>query len=106
VVGARARPLFGRPIGWRGYLLGLLLGFIPCGLLYAALAAATAGGSALTGAAGMLTFVGGTLPGLFAVGLAGHLAARRWRSQVLRYAPLLLLANAGVLTWLAWRAVA
>jgi hypothetical protein len=103
---AAARPLFGRPTGWRGYLLGLLLGFIPCGLLYGALAAATASGNALAGLAGMLTFAAGTVPSLLAVGLAGHLAGRRWRDQMLRYAPLLLVLNAGVLTWLAWRHVA
>ncbi|MCB2099312.1 MAG: sulfite exporter TauE/SafE family protein, partial [Rhodobacterales bacterium] len=46
-VGRRARPLFDRPVGWRGYLLGILLGFLPCGLLYGALAAAAAGGDPL-----------------------------------------------------------
>lgn len=101
-----AGPLFGRPIGWRGYLLGVLLGFIPCGLLYGALAAAAASGNVLTGAAGMLAFAAGTWPSLFAVGLVGHLAGSRWRAVVLPYAPLLLMINAGMLTWLAWRHVA
>ncbi|PKU23379.1 sulfite exporter TauE/SafE family protein [Telmatospirillum siberiense] len=101
-----AGPLFGQPTGWRGFLLGLLLGFIPCGLLYGALAAAAASGNVLTGMAGMLAFAAGTWPSLFAVGLLGHLAGNRWRAPVLRYAPLLLMINAGMLTWLAWRHVA
>lgn len=101
-----ARPLFGRPTGWRGFALGLLLGFIPCGLLYGALAAAAASGSVLTGVAGMLAFAAGTWPSLFTVGLLGHLAGNRWRAPILRYAPLLLMVNAGMLTWLAWRHVA
>lgn len=101
-----AGPLFGRPTGWRGFLLGLLLGFIPCGLLYGALAAAAASGTFLTGVAGMLAFAAGTFPSLFAVGLLGHLAGNRWRTPVLRYAPFLLMINAGMLTWLAWRHVA
>ncbi|MDR3437550.1 MAG: sulfite exporter TauE/SafE family protein [Telmatospirillum sp.] len=101
-----ARPLFGQPTGWRGYVLGLLLGFIPCGLLYGALAAAAASGDPLTGLLGMLAFTAGTWPSLFAVGLLGHLAGQRWRGPILRYAPLLLVANAGMLTWLAWRHVA
>lgn len=105
-VGRLAGPLFARPTGWRGYALGLMLGFIPCGLLYGALAAAAASGDLLSGAAGMLAFAAGTVPTLLAVGLVGHLAGQRWRVQVLRYAPLLLLINAGVLTWLAWRHVA
>jgi sulfite exporter TauE/SafE len=101
-----ARPLFGQPTGWRGYGLGLLLGFIPCGLLYGALAAAAASGDVLTGMAGMLAFAAGTWPSLFAVGLLGHLAGQRWRMPILRYAPFLLMINAGMLTWLAWRHVA
>jgi sulfite exporter TauE/SafE len=101
-----ARPLFGRPTGWRGFALGVLLGFLPCGLLYAALAAAAASGDPLAGAAGMLAFAAGTWPSLFAVGLLGHLAGQRWRAPILRYAPLLLMINAGMLTWLAWRHVA
>jgi hypothetical protein len=101
-----ARPLFGRPTGWRGYLLGVLLGFIPCGLLYGALAAAAASGDPLAGAIGMLAFLAGTWPSLLVVGLVGHLAGRQWRAPILRYAPFLLVANAGVLTWLAWRHIA
>jgi hypothetical protein len=101
-----ARPLFGQPTGWRGFALGLLLGFIPCGLLYGALAAASASGDPLVGMLGMLAFAAGTWPSLFAVGLIGHLAGHRWRVSVLRYAPFLLMANAGMLTWLAWLHIA
>lgn len=106
LLGAVARPLFARPTGWRGYLLGVLLGFIPCGLVYGAAAAAAATGSAVIGALAMLAFTTGTLPSLLAVGLVGHLAGQRWRAGILRYAPLLLLLNAGVLTMLAWRHIA
>ncbi|AWK86178.1 sulfite exporter TauE/SafE family protein [Azospirillum thermophilum] len=101
-----ARPLFGNPTGWRGYGLGVALGFIPCGLLYGAVAVAAASGSALTGALGMLAFALGTLPSLLAVGLAGHLAGRTWRSAVARAAPAIMLVNAGVLGWMAWKLVA
>lgn len=101
-VGRMARPLFGRPTGWRGYVLGLMLGFIPCGLLYAALAAAAALGQPLTAALGMAVFSLGTVPSLLGVGLVGHMAARRWRGAVLQYAPLLLVLNAGVLAYLAF----
>ncbi len=96
-VGRWVRPLFARPTGIRGWLLGVALGFIPCGLLYAALAAAAATGDAVAGALGMLAFAAGTLPMLFAIGLAGHAAGGRWRLSVLKWAPLLLVANAGML---------
>lgn len=105
-VGRLARPLFADPTGLRGWLLGAALGFIPCGLLYGALAAAAASGEALAGAMGMFAFGLGTVPNLLAVGLVGHLAARRWRGPILRYAPLLLVLNAGFLSYLAWRLVA
>jgi sulfite exporter TauE/SafE len=96
-----AKPLFSAPVGLKGYLLGILLGFIPCGLLYGALTAAASTGDPLAGAFGMGAFVLGTLPTLFAVGLLGHFASQRWRDIVRRGAPILLLLNAGVLTWLA-----
>jgi len=99
-------PFLARPLGWRGYVLGLALGFIPCGLLYSALAAAAASGSAVAGGLGMLAFAAGTAPGLLVVGLLGQVAARRWREPFLKWAPALLLLNAGVLTFFAWRLVA
>ena len=46
VVGRVAKPLFDRPVGFRGYGLGVALGFLPCGLLYGALAASPPPGSA------------------------------------------------------------
>ncbi len=104
-VGVVAGPLFASPMGWRGWLLGIALGFIPCGLLYAAIAAAASQGEPLTAAFAMLAFWAGTVPSLFGVGLVGHVAGRRWRGPILRYAPLLLVLNAGVLTWMAWRLV-
>jgi sulfite exporter TauE/SafE len=102
-VGAAAKPLFASPTGWRGWLLGVALGFIPCGLLYAAVAAASSRGEPFTAAFAMLAFWTGTVPSLFGIGLVGHVAGRRWRGPILRYAPLLLVLNAGVLTWMAWR---
>jgi sulfite exporter TauE/SafE len=105
-----ARPLFGPPggpgpVGWRGYLLGLALGLLPCGLVYGALAVAAATADPLAGAAGMLAFSAGTVPALLAVGLAGHAAGQRWRGAAARITPLVMLANALVLGAIAWRMV-
>jgi len=102
-VAGLARPLFREPAGWRGYGLGLLLGFIPCGLLYGALAAAASSGSAAAAAAGMAAFAIGTMPMLVAVAWFGGWAAGRWRRLAGRIAPAIMIANAGLLLALAWR---
>ncbi|MDH3229513.1 MAG: sulfite exporter TauE/SafE family protein [Alphaproteobacteria bacterium] len=105
-LGRHARPLFARPTGLRGYALGLMLGFLPCGLLYAALAVAAGSGGALGGATAMAAFVLGTMPGLVAVGLSGHVAAGRWRRVAAVIAPVLMVVNAAMLAFAAWRLVA
>lgn len=71
----RLRPLAGRAIGLpapvRFASLGLLWGFLPCGLVYSALVLAATSGTATLGAATMLAFGAGTLPAMLAVTLAG-----------------------------------
>jgi sulfite exporter TauE/SafE len=104
-LGRAARPLFARPTGWRGYGLGLALGFLPCGLLYGALAAAASGGGALAGSLGMGAFALGTVPALLAAGYAGHAVATRFRGLTARVAPGLLVLNAALLAYFAWRLV-
>lgn len=105
-LGSLVRPLFARPTGWRGFTLGLALGFLPCGLLYGALAAAAASAGPLSGALGMLAFAAGTVPALVAVGLAGHVAGRTWQPLAVRLLPAVMLVNAAALGYLAWRTIA
>lgn len=57
----------------QAFPLGLLWGWLPCGLVYSALVTALASGSARQGAGMMLAFGAGTLPNLL---LAGLLALR------------------------------
>ncbi len=57
-------------------VLGLLWGWIPCGLVYSMLIWSVSAGSAVNGAALMLAFGLGTLPNLLAMGaMAGGLAS-------------------------------
>ena len=113
---ARVLPGLDRaPAGWTraiarlakraggGYPLGIVLGFLPCGFLYAALATTAASGSPLLGALGMLAFGLGTMPALVAVGIAGQAAGRRWRRGIATAAPAVMLLNAALLTVLALR---
>jgi sulfite exporter TauE/SafE len=102
----RVGALLAAPTGWRGVLLGVLLSALPCGLLYAALAAAAAGGSALAGGLAMMAFVLGTVPALTGVALLGRFFAR-WRGPGLRWAGGALFAlNGVVLLAMAVRLVA
>ncbi|WP_299441472.1 sulfite exporter TauE/SafE family protein [uncultured Rhodospira sp.] len=105
-MGRAARPFMRDPSGWRGYGLGVLLGFIPCGLLYGALAAAASSGEVLTGALAMAIFGASTVPSLLVVGLVGGVAATRFRNAMAVAVPTLMLINAAVLTYLAVRLVA
>lgn len=104
-IGSRIRPLIAAPTGTRGYALGVALGFLPCGFLYGAFAAAAGSGDALRGAAAMSGFAAGTLPALLMVQIAGTMAARRWRTAFGMFAPLLMLFNAAALLMIAWRFV-
>ena len=99
-----ASPLLADPRGSRRFLLGVVLGFLPCGLLYGALAAAAASASALGGALGMMAFALGTVPALIGVGFAGAFFGRRFQPVARALAAPLLLLNAAVLGGLALRA--
>ncbi len=101
-----ARPFAGSPLGWRGYGLGVVLGFIPCGLLYAALAIAAATASPVAGAFGMVALWAGTVPSLFAVGWIGQLGLRSWRAATVVLAPIVMILNGAILAGLALRWVA
>lgn len=84
--------------------LGLVLGFLPCGLIYGALGAAAGSGSAVHGAIAMAAFSLGTVPALVAVGWGGVLLRRRLGGDV-RWiaAPLLLLSSILMLALAAQR---
>lgn len=66
-LGRRLLPISRPP---QALVLGLLWGWLPCGLVYGALALALAAGSAPRGAALMFAFGLGTLPMLLAMGTA------------------------------------
>ncbi len=80
----------------QAFPLGMLWGWLPCGLVYSALASALAAGSAQRGALLMLAFGAGTLPNLL---LAGILLARLnefVRRPVVRWTSGLLVLGFGV----------
>ncbi|MFZ0685777.1 MAG: sulfite exporter TauE/SafE family protein [Terriglobales bacterium] len=77
--------LISSPSVGRRLLLGLMMGFLPCGLIYAALLRALATGSAWWGAATMAAFGAGTAGALLAVGIFSSVLRRgfsRWGTQL------------------------
>ncbi|MBX2830149.1 MAG: sulfite exporter TauE/SafE family protein [Rhodospirillales bacterium] len=105
VFGDHLRPLFAAPFGWRGYLLGVMLGFIPCGLVYGALVLAAASGAALSGAAVMIVFGLGTVPMLFVTGFVGQYAAQRFRALMVPVGRGLMIVNGLILFVLAAKTI-
>ena len=100
VLSALARPFFAKPVGWRGYVLGLLLGFLPCGLLYSALFAVSAYDAA-TAALAMAAFGLGTVPALFMVSLGTYGVRTRFRPLIRNLGRAMMLANGLLLIALA-----
>jgi sulfite exporter TauE/SafE len=67
-----ARRVYPPRTGWQALAAGLAWGWIPCGMVYAALPLALVAGGALQGALVMLAFGLGTLPNMLAVDVAVH----------------------------------
>jgi len=78
LLGRAARPFFDRPTHWRRYGLGLILGFLPCGMLAAALMAVASTADMISAAFAMAAFCVGTIPALFLVGSGSQFALARW----------------------------
>lgn len=95
------RGLFAAPVGWRGYALGLVLGLIPCGLVYAALMTVAATGDPLAAALGMGLFALGTVPALVVVGMGGRFLMTRWRRALGTVTAPLLVFNSVALFMMA-----
>lgn len=90
--------------GFRPFLLGLLVGFLPCMLTYTVLIPAAATLSAVKGLFILLWFGIGTVPGLLALGLVSGIFANRFKNPdfrilMTRLSGLAMLAMAGVFIW-------
>lgn len=87
-------------------LTGSLMGFLPCGLSFAAFSRALATANPLDGGLSLAAFGLGTMPGLLAVGTGASHLARRYRKQsdilsgllMLGMGIMLLAKAAGILT--------
>ena len=71
------------------FLIGILNGFLPCGLVYVALAGAIASGNAVSGAAVMILFGLGTVPAMFAASVFGKFINIGIRTKIRKAVPVL-----------------
>jgi sulfite exporter TauE/SafE len=87
----RMRGLFGKRSFLATLTLGILWGFLPCGLVFAMLVLAARTQSLLGGALTMLAFGLGTVPTLLGFGLAANLLSPKLRGGLQKFAALLIL---------------
>ncbi len=93
------KDLAARTMGLGTYPLGLLLGLMPCGPLYAMEINAAGTGSAGLGMLTMLAFGLGTVPTLFLLGLVSSAVGRQLPRRLFQIAALLVIVL-GILTLL------
>lgn len=91
-----SRPLLPATTPSRAAMLGMLWGWLPCGMVYGALLLALGTGSVLGGALTMGAFALGTLPSLLAVGLFARSAGPRTARVGVRRAAGFVIAAVGV----------
>jgi len=89
--------LFHRVSSRNIFSLGLILGLVPCGLVYSIAARAAASGSFWGGGLIMLVFGLGTLPALVLTGLLTNQISLRWRVLLYKFAAILVILF-GILT--------
>ncbi|MFZ1731572.1 MAG: sulfite exporter TauE/SafE family protein [Bacteroidota bacterium] len=87
VLKARLGRLLGDSSQSSLFTIGILNGFLPCGLVYMALAASLAMGSVPGGAAYMFLFGLGTLPVMFAASYASGMITGELRRKITRLIP-------------------
>jgi sulfite exporter TauE/SafE len=97
--------LFQDPKGFKGYFLGLILGFIPCGLLYGAFLIAAVIGQPFLAAIGMALFGIATFPSLFLTASGGYFLFKFEPEKFRFIAKFFMLINAIMLFLMAFKLV-
>jgi len=87
---------------FQALLFGMIWGWLPCGLIYAALALAATAGDVAKSAFTMLSFGLGTLPAVMGVGIMTDLLARLSRMHGFRIAIGLFMIALALLAALPW----
>lgn len=97
----RVASLFRERSPNNAFFTGILLGFLPCGLVYSAIIAAAAQGGAVKGGLGLLLFGIGTVPAMLGLSMVDELLARH-RAVINRLSIAFLLIMGG---WFVWQGI-
>jgi len=91
----------------QAYFVGMVWGWLPCGLVYSVLTTSLGSGSGMNGAMIMFSFGLGTLPNLLAMGLLAGALRQFLRRPLVRYAAGMLVTGFGLyFIWQAWQPMA
>ena len=104
------KTLFSKLIHSKSFLsfygLGLLNGFLPCGLVYFFLATAATSGSLINGALSMLLFGLATLPAMLGLGfIVGFLKGSSFREMMIKVASFIIVGYGLYMAFLGYSAV-
>lgn len=93
IISKISTPLMANSRGIKGYFLGLLLGFLPCGFLYAAIITVASTADPLIAGLAMIVFTIGTIPALFMIGIGGQFGINKWKKKFQRFGRLVMGLN-------------
>ena len=92
---SKLKGLFGKMFMIRSYgslfVIGILNGFLPCGLVYIAIAGAIVSGDMVDGIIYMAIFGLGTIPIMLSLSLLGNIVSIRFRNKVRRIIPVFIM---------------
>lgn len=93
--------LFANPRGIRGYFLGIILGFIPCSLLYSSFLVVANFQNPFLAASAMIFFGFSTIPALFFVSFSGLIFNKIDADIFKKFAKFVMLINSLILFFMA-----
>lgn len=94
----RVSPLFGKSDWLSTLMLGLLLGFLPCGLVYSAASYAIVAGHPVAGGATMFAFGLGTVPALVGTTFLGT-RLQGWGRRMTQISGIVLVVSGAFYAW-------
>lgn len=84
------QKMFSKQSLWGLFIIGLLNGLLPCGLVYLAIAGAIGTANVYQGIAFMVIFGLGTLPMMLGISLLGNMVSVRLRNQINKVIPVVV----------------